>query len=75
MTKIMIADPSEVFIDAMRPLFSENYELLTCTDGLDAETLLPVFQPDLLIINLFLPIVDGLSVLRRLCRSMWSVWL
>ena len=66
MTKIMIADPSEVFIDAMRPLLSENYELLTCTDGLDAETLLPVFQPDLLIINLFLPIVDGLSILRHL---------
>ena len=64
MLKLMIADSSEEYVSAMKELVSGDYELQTCSEGHDALQIIRTFQPDLMILDLMLPGMDGISVLQ-----------
>ena len=65
MRRILIVDESEYFIQlATRKCFADD-DVRACSDGLAALTLLDHFRPDLLLMNLSLPFLDGLAVLRQ----------
>jgi len=64
MRKILIATTSEVTsADLSNALF--QYEVHICNTGTEALKLLEILQPDILILDLMLPIMDGLTVLRK----------
>jgi len=65
MRKLLIADSSEDFIVTLQTTLRHEYELSACTDGETALELLNSFHPDILLINLSLPIIDGLLVLQQ----------
>jgi len=49
-----------------------GYEVLTATTGEAALTSLDAHQPDLVVLDLGLPGIGGLEVLRRLRSRWWS---
>lgn len=63
--RLLIAESDEAFLLAARQAFSADFEVLTCQDGQTALELLSTFRPQVLIINLFLPFKDGLTVLQQ----------
>lgn len=63
--RLLIADSDDAFLLAAKQAFSADFEVLTCQDGETALELLSSFQPQALIINLFLPFKDGLTVLQE----------
>lgn len=63
MQKILIAERSEVLADALMAALQKRYNVHTCTDGNSALQMLEKLRPDALIIDLSLPVLDGLSVL------------
>jgi len=63
--KLLIADPSEGYTDALKAVFQYEFELQVCHDGETALELLQSFTPDVLVINLHLPFKDGLTVLLQ----------
>jgi DNA-binding response OmpR family regulator len=66
MTKVLLAEDDPAISDPLaRALRREGYDVDVCTDGESAlaEALL---QPDLLVLDLGLPKMDGLEVCRRL---------
>ena len=66
--KILIADSSAEFAAALKETLEavENWDVVgVAGDGLQAIELLERFQPDVLIADLMLPRLDGLSVLRQ----------
>lgn len=65
MYKLLIADSSETYIEALRNIFQNEFDLKICQDGETALELLQELQPDVLIINLMLPYKDGLTVLQE----------
>ncbi len=65
MLKLLIADMSEEFTDAVAKALGEEFELRICRDGETALELLRDFQPDALIIHFLLPFKDGLTVLQE----------
>jgi len=65
MLKLLIADSSEPFTDALSEIFRNEFDLKICQDGETALELLVEFQPDVLILNLMLPFKDGLTVLQE----------
>lgn len=65
MYKLLIADPSEAYTDALEETFRHEFDLMICHDGETALELLYSFQPDVLILNLSLPYKDGLTVLQQ----------
>ena len=69
--KVLIADGSEEFCGRLaQTLRRAGHEVVgIATDGLAAEELLHTTQPDFLIIDLMLPKVDGVSVLKRIAQD------
>lgn len=67
MQRILVADSSETFVDALCGRLCDLFEIKRCNDGRDVITLLRDFQPDLLLLDLMLPGCDGLTILESIC--------
>ena len=65
MHKLLIADSSEPFTDALKAVFENDFTLQICQDGETTLEMMLSFQPDVLILNLMLPFKDGLTVLQE----------
>lgn len=65
MYKLLIADMSEPFTDALKSAFQNEFDLQICHDGETALEKLIAFQPDVLVLHLNLPYKDGLTVLQQ----------
>lgn len=68
-TRILIADESEEFIDALSQYLAHDYHLLTTCDGNTALAYLREFRPDALVLDLILPGLDGLSLLSTAAQE------
>ena len=64
MKTILIADPSELFTEALSQALAPRFHVHICHNGIDALRLLQELRPDILILQLNLPYIDGLTVLR-----------
>ena len=64
--KILIVDDEETIIDTVRAyLEPEGYTVYTAADGPSALRAARAFRPDLIVLDIMLPGMDGLEVLRR----------
>lgn len=69
-TKILVVDDEPPIIDLLTyNLKRENYQVVSALDGEEAVTLARREQPDLIILDLMLPRLDGLEVCRILRRE------
>lgn len=67
MTKILIVEDELTLLRTVQAyLKEEGYTVYPASDGEEALRAARVFQPDLIILDLMLPGIDGLEVLRRL---------
>ena len=62
--KLLLADTSPEFCDALSRLLAAEFEVWTCRDGAEALSMLEKLHPDVLVTDLALPGVDGLALLR-----------
>ena len=68
-TRILIADPNQDFCRLISETFGREADLEvvgTASDGVEALSLLAELKPDVLLMDLVLPKLDGLELLRRL---------
>ncbi len=65
MQTVLIAEKSEILAEALAEELRREYTVHICCRGDAAEALLAELRPDILIIDLMLPYVDGLTVLRE----------
>ena len=63
--KILIADGTEGFRDRLRDVLAENYTVVCAEDGAQALELFQSMRPNLLIVDLELSQIDGMTLLRR----------
>ena len=73
MQKLLIADSSEEFSLVLVGSLRTSFQVESCTDGNQALDLLRTLRPDLLLLDLMMPGLDGLDILRivkeeSLCR-------
>jgi two-component system KDP operon response regulator KdpE len=67
MGRVLVVDDEEQLRRAVgRALIARGYQVEMATDGEEALTSAPVFQPDLVVLDLNLPTLDGLAVCRLL---------
>lgn len=64
MKHLLLVEPSEVFRSALVHLLDKKYRLTACGNGETALELLRELRPDILLIDLELPGLEGLEVLR-----------
>lgn len=66
MPRLLIADAATDFADAVKKQLNKFFEIMVCHDGTQALELISSFVPDILLLDLMLPNLDGLSVLYNL---------
>lgn len=69
-SKILVVDDETILQETIAyNLEQANYQVLTASDGISALELARSEQPDLILLDLMLPSIDGLEVCRRLRRE------
>jgi len=72
--KILVVDDSRTIRIALRQILSqEGYEVILAGDGDEGLRLVVVEQPDLLIVDIQMPIVDGYTLCQSL-KQMGKPW-
>ncbi len=66
MKKILIVEDVEYNADLLVQLLEEDYEILTAVDGVAGVELAGRERPDLILMDLSLPVIDGWEATRRL---------
>ncbi len=66
MKKILIVEDVEFNMDLVVQLLEEDYELLTATDGAAGIELAERERPDLILMDMSLPVIDGWVATRRI---------
>lgn len=64
--KILIAETSVEFSGQLCDVLGGAYDLRVCHSGLDVQVLLEDFGPDVLVMDLALPGMDGISLLKHI---------
>jgi DNA-binding NarL/FixJ family response regulator len=70
--RVLLADDDTAFVESLRPLIDQQPELVVvgaAHDGLDAIELADELQPDAVVIDLHMPLLDGVSAVARLRRD------
>jgi two-component system alkaline phosphatase synthesis response regulator PhoP len=68
--KILVVDDEVTLLNTVRAYLEQaGYTVQTATDGRSALHLFRNFQPDLVVLDIMLPEIDGLEVLRQLRQS------
>jgi DNA-binding response OmpR family regulator len=63
---LVVEDDAEIVDVLRRSLRNEGYDVRTCGDGVEALDAAVAFTPDLVVLDLGLPRLDGVEVCRRL---------
>jgi len=65
--RILVVDDELRIVRFLRTsLSARGYEVISATNGEEALELARVEQPDIMLLDLFLPVIDGFEVLRKL---------
>ena len=68
--KVMVVDDNPMDLKLMsRPFLSEEYDLITATDGEDALRKAASEHPDLIVLDVVMPKINGFKVCRQIKNS------
>lgn len=67
--KLLIADGNEEFRNELAELLHGAYHVRLCDEGKEALSLLHSFHPDILVLDLMLPGLDGISLLHAAAQD------
>ena len=66
---ILIVDDTEMNIDILVEALQDDYELIVAINGLEAIELLEEQKPDLILLDIMMPEMDGYEVLKKLKKN------
>lgn len=70
MTRILVVDDSPTEMFRFKEILSKNgYEVLEATNGADGVTLAQAEQPDLVLMDVVMPGVNGFQATRQIARA------
>jgi DNA-binding response OmpR family regulator len=71
--KILVIDDDPDILDAVAMILeSQGYEVVTARDGVEGLATLKAENPDLMILDLLMPKMDGFAVCKELQDPRWS---
>ncbi len=62
--KILVVDDSDLILNLFREIFGDNFEVITCVDGLEGIQKAAEYKPDIIFLDLMMPNLDGIKMLQ-----------
>lgn len=70
MATVLIADDEKELLDFYQDLFTrQGYQAITATNGQEALTLIRQQHPNVILLDVMMPVVDGIEVLKQLSED------
>lgn len=66
LVKVLIAERDDTFCWALQRKLQENYHVCVCNEGMEAVELLHRFSPDIAVVDLELPGLNGMQLIRQM---------
>ncbi len=71
--KVLVVDDEKDLRDAMATALSyEGYDVTTAADGLEAFSLAEKIQPDIILLDIMMPLQDGITTLKAIRKEGWG---
>ena len=67
--KILVVDDNLINLAVVKELLGSQYDLMTVSTGLDVLKVAEEFRPDLIILDIMLPDIDGYEVCKQIRKS------
>ena len=72
--KILVAEDEKDLLEAIETVLNQSgYQVFTATDGRAAVSLALQEKPDLIMLDIRMPVMDGLDALREIRADEWGV--
>lgn len=71
-TILVVDDENSLVLSLKIKLTEEGYEVLTARDGKEGLNIAKSNHPDLILLDILMPVMDGLTMLRELRRDEWG---
>ncbi len=68
-SKILAVDDNSINLAVIKELLGSQYDLMTVSTGIDAFKMAQEFRPDLIILDIMLPDIDGYEVCQQIRKS------
>lgn len=72
MKTILIVEDTELNIDLLTQLLEDDYNLLVAKDGAEGVRMAEQYRPDLILMDISLPVLDGYEATRQIRTTMTS---
>jgi DNA-binding response OmpR family regulator len=73
--KILVVDDDPDIRDVLEELLvGEGFEVVTANDGVQGLDAIKKEDPDMMILDLLMPVLDGFGVCKQLSDPRWSKW-
>jgi CheY-like chemotaxis protein len=69
MKKILLVEDNQESREVVREMLAEDFEVVEAQNGLEALHLLPKTMPDLVLMDIQMPVLDGMSATRQMRRK------
>ncbi len=64
--RILIVDDDQMNLEIMKEILGDNYSMALAESGYEALEILPKFSPDLILLDIMMPGMDGYEVCRKI---------
>ncbi len=73
MKTILVVEDTELNIDLITQLLEDDYSLLVAKDGIEGVSMATEHNPDLILMDISLPILDGYEATRTIRKTMPNI--
>ncbi len=71
--KVLVVDDEEVILKSLREKFiHEGFSVLAAKDGIEGLSMALREHPDIILLDIIMPRMDGISMLRQLREDTWG---